>query len=136
MSIVFSDMATSQHCLPIRLVGNGHGITSRSVLKFRLENEKHKVLGCCNVRESYCHALERGYLVGGTRSTLRHVRTQLCARKSWKIACPPSSNPMSHSAPLTTKVAERKVRLSVVCSIPEGCLIKLVFVEDLIKVFV
>ena len=30
-----------------------------------------------------------------TRSTLRHVRTQLCARKSWKIAC---SNPLDHES--------------------------------------
>ena len=55
------------HCnnpaLPFCLVC-GYGISSCSVLKYWLENEKQEVLGCCNVREFYWHALERRYLDG------------------------------------------------------------------------
>ena len=53
------------HCnipaLPFCLVC-GRGISSCSVLKYWLGNEKQEVLGCCNVRKFYCHALERWYL--------------------------------------------------------------------------
>ena len=41
----------------------GPVISSCSMLKYWLENEKQEVLGCCNVRESYWRALERGYLL-------------------------------------------------------------------------
>ena len=54
------------HCnnpaLPLCMVC-GHGISSCSVLKYWLENEKHEVVGCCNVLKFYWHALEGGYLL-------------------------------------------------------------------------
>ena len=43
----------------------GCGISSCSVLKYWLGNEKQEVLGCWNVRKFYWHALERGYLMQG-----------------------------------------------------------------------
>ena len=62
MLVEFPDIAATQHALPFCLVC-GHGISSFTVLKYWLENEKQQVLGCCNVRESYWRALEQGYLV-------------------------------------------------------------------------
>ena len=55
-----------RHCnnpeLPFWLVC-GCVISSCSVLKYGLGNEKEDVLmGCCTVWKFYCHALERGYL--------------------------------------------------------------------------
>ena len=40
----------------------GCGISSCSVLKYWLRNEKQELLGCCNVWESSSRALEQGYL--------------------------------------------------------------------------
>ena len=61
MSVEFSDIATTQHCLSVWFVGVASPPVQCS--NTGLKNEKQEVQGCCNVRKFYLHALERGYLV-------------------------------------------------------------------------
>ena len=61
MSVEFSDIATTQHCLSVWFVGVASPPVQCS--NTGLKNEKQEVQGCCNVRKFYLHALKRGYLV-------------------------------------------------------------------------
>ena len=80
-----------RHCnnpaLPFCLVC-GRGISCCPVLQYWLENEKHDVLVCCNVRESYLCSLEKGCLVSGYRSSSNYT-----LHISMKLLFPPPPPP-------------------------------------------
>ena len=79
----------------------GCGISSCSVLKYWLWNEKQEVLCCCNVRKFYWRALDRGYLPRkGLTAASYHQSTRTYSRKTdrTKLHCSVPSEIFSKEA--------------------------------------